>query len=192
MGRTSRRARTGGGHDSPVPGTPADLTPDADPAAVARGIALRQLAMAPRTRAQLSAAMAKRGVPEDVAEAVLDRFEEVNLVDDEEFARQWVTSRHLGRGLARRALTYELRHRGVDDETVRAAVDEIDDDAELEAARDLVRRRLPSMSGDDPARRARRIAGMLARKGYGSATAMRALREVLDEVPFEVLLELDD
>jgi regulatory protein len=148
--------------------------------------------MAPRTRAQLSAAMAKRGVPEDVAEAVLDRFEQVNLVDDEEFARQWVTSRHLGRGLARRALTYELRNRGVDEETVRAAVDEIDDDAELEAARDLVRRRLPALTGDDPVRRARRIAGMLARKGYGSGTATRALREVLDEVPFDLLVELDD
>lgn len=192
MARSSRRARAGGGHDQPVPGTAADLTPDADPAAVARSIVLRQLTMAPRTRAQLSAAMAKREVPDEVAEAVLDRFAEVNLVNDEEFARQWVSSRHLGRGLARRALAYELRHRGVDDQTVQAAVDEIDDDTELQAARDLVRRRLPSMAGDDPARRARRIAGMLARKGYGSATAMRALREVLDEVPDDALAELDD
>jgi regulatory protein len=192
VARTSRRARVGGGHDEPVPGTSADLTPDADPAAVARAIVLRQLTMAPRTRAQLSAAMAKRDVPDEVAEAVLDRFEEVNLVDDEEFARQWVSSRHLGRGLARRALAYELRHRGVDDATVQAAVEEIDDDAELAAARDLVRRRLPSMSADDPARRARRIAGMLARKGYSSGTAMRALREVLDEVPDDALGEVDD
>ena len=192
VARSLRRARTGDGHDQPVPGTSANLTPDADPAAVARAIVLRQLTMAPRTRAQLSAAMAKRDVPDEVAEAVLDRFEEVNLVDDEEFARQWVSSRHLGRGLARRALAYELRHRGVDDVTVQAAVDQIDDDSELAAARDLVRRRLPSIGGDDPARRARRIAGMLARKGYSSGTAMRALREVLDEVPDDALGEVDD
>jgi regulatory protein len=191
VARTSRRAGAGGGRDQPVSATSADLTPD-DPAAVARAIVLRQLTMAPRTRAQLSAAMARRDVPDEVAEAVLDRFEEVNLVDDEEFARRWVSSRHLGRGLARRALAYELRHRGVDDATVQTAVAEIDDDAELAAARDLVRRRLPSMNGDDPARRARRIAGMLARKGYSSGTAVRALREVLDEVPDDALGELDD
>ena len=144
---------------------------------VARNIVLRQLTAGARSRAQLAAVLARRGVPDDVAEAVLDRFEEVDLVDDAEFARQWVQSRHTGRGLARRALTHELRHRGVDDETVRAAVGEIDDDAELEAARVLVRRRLPSTASDDPARRVRRLAGMLARKGYGPGVAMRAVRE---------------
>jgi regulatory protein len=158
---------------------------------VARDIALRQLTVAPRTRAQLSDAMARRGVPDDVADAVLDRFEEVRLVDDEEFARQWVQSRHAGRGLARRALRYELRERGVADETVQAAVEAIDADAELEAARQLVRRRLPGMRSDDPARRTRRLAGMLARKGYGTGVAFRAIREVTGEQADEALGEHD-
>jgi regulatory protein len=185
--RTDRRT-TGDGHDTPAPGSSADLTPDADPEAVARAIALRQLTMAPRTRAQLADAMARRGVPDEVATRVLDRFTEVRLVDDEEFAAQWVRSRHQGRGLARRALAYELRHRGVAEDTVRDAVDEIDDETELEAARELVRRRLPGLAGDDPVRRNRRLAGMLARKGYGSATAHRALREVLWQAGSEDLL----
>ncbi len=175
-GRGSR-----GGHDQPVPGSTADLTPEADPYSVARAIALRQLTLAPRSRAQLADAMARRGVPDEVATAVLDRFEEVSLVDDEEFSRQWVRSRHTGRGLAPRALTYELRQRGIDDEVARGAVEEIGPEEELEAARELVRRRLPAMRGDDPARRTRRLVGMLARKGYGSGTAMRAIREVVGE-----------
>lgn len=116
---------------------------------------------------------------DDVAQAVLDRFEEVALVDDEEFARQWVSSRHVGRGLARRALAYELRQRGVEDGLVRVAVDELSADDELAAARELVRRRLPSMQADDPARRTRRLAGMLARKGYSGGTAMQAIRDEL-------------
>lgn len=183
MARPNGGRRGGGrrGHDDPVPGTPADLTPDADPASVARAIVLRQLTGSPKSRAQLSDTLARRGVPEDVAEAVLDRFEEVDLVDDEEFARQWVQTRHTGRGLARRALSHELRNRGIDDETARSAVGEIDDDAELAAARELVRRRLPSMTSDDPARRTRRLAGMLARKGYASGVAMRAIRECVDD-----------
>jgi regulatory protein len=148
---------------------------------VARNIALRQLTTAPRTRAQLADAMSRRGVPEDVAERVLDRFEDVRLVDDAEFARQWVETRHTGRGLARRALSHELRQRGVADETLREAVDVIGDEAELEAARALVRRRWSSVRGDEPGRRMRRLAGMLARKGYGSAVAYRAIRDVADE-----------
>jgi len=179
-GRRSRR-RPGGGPDGPVPGSAADQTPDADPVSVARTIALRQLTVAPRTRAQLEEALASRGVPDDVAAALLDRFEEVRLVDDEEYARQWVRSRHLGRGLAPRALSYELRQRGVHDAIVRDAVQEIGPDDELEAARELVRRRLPSVRGDDPTRRTRRLAGMLARKGYGAEVAFRAIREVVGE-----------
>jgi regulatory protein len=180
--RTSRHGAGTGGHDQPVPGTSADLTPEADPASVARGIALRQLSTAPRTRAQLAQAMARRGVPDDVAHAVLDRFEEVDLIDDEAFAREWVESRHAGKGLSRRALRHELRLKGIHDETVREAVDSIDAEQELEAARDLVRRRLPAMRGDDPIRRSRRLAGMLARKGYSSADALRAIREVTGEL----------
>ncbi len=180
MGRR-RAASSRSGYDEPVPGTPADLTPDADPESVARAIVLRQLTVGPRTRAQLTDSLLRRGVPQDVGDRVLDRFEEVELVDDTEFARQWVVSRHTGRGLARRALAFELRHRGIDDETARAAVGEIGDDDELAAARALVRRRLPATSGDDPARRARRLAGMLARKGYSSGVAMRAIRDCVAE-----------
>ena len=158
-----------------------ESTPDADPEASARAIALRQLTVAPRTRAQLSEAMARRGVPDEVAEAVLNRFEEVCLINDEEYARQWVQTRHTGRGLARRALRHELRARGVPEEMVEAAVEEISPQEELEAARQLVRRRLPGMASDDPARRLRRLAGMLARKGYGTSVALRAIRDVTGE-----------
>lgn len=164
-----------------MPGNSADLTPDADPESVARAVALRQLTIAPRTRAQLAEVLARRGVPDDTVETVLDRFERVDLVNDDEFARMWVTSRHAGRGLSRRALRYELQARGVADETVREAVDEIGPEQELEAARELVRHRLRAMNSDDPARRTRRLAGLLARRGYGSEVALRAIREVMGE-----------
>lgn len=156
---------------------------------MARAIALRQLTIAPRTRAQLADVLARRGVPADVAEAVLDRFEQVDLVGDEEFARMWVRSRHARHGLARRALAHELRQRGVNDETVRDAVDEITPDDELAAARELVRRRLPAVCADDPARRTRRLVRMLARKGYTPGMALRAIREELavtdPDTPFD-------
>lgn len=165
---------------------PASADVDADPAAVARAIALKQLTAGPRTRAQLATAMRRRGVPDDVVASVLDRFEDVALVDDQEFARQWVTTRHAGRGLARRALSYELRQRGVADDLVRGAVAEVTPDDELAAARELVRRRAASMHADDPARRTRRLAGMLARKGYSGTVAMQAIREELGTTPDDI------
>ncbi|NYF39204.1 regulatory protein [Streptosporangium sandarakinum] len=147
---------------------------------MARAICLRLLTMGPRTRAQLAEALRKRDVPDEAAEAVLERFSEVGLIDDEAFAAAWVSSRHTGRGLARRALASELRHRGVDEDTVKEAVEQLDPEQEEETARRLVARKLSATRGLDRAVRTRRLAGMLARKGYGPGLAFRVVREALE------------
>jgi regulatory protein len=151
-----------------------------DPRALAREICLKLLTLAPRTRAQLADALRKRGIPEDTAQDVLGRFADVGLIDDAAFARAWVESRHHGRGLAGRALSAELRRRGVADEEIREAVAELGPDAEVAAARRLVDQRLASTSGHPPEVRARRLAGMLARKGYPGGMAFRVIREALE------------
>ncbi|WP_307836799.1 recombination regulator RecX [Acrocarpospora phusangensis] len=151
------------------------------PEARARAVCLRLLTMAPRTRAQLAEALRKREIPDDVAEAVLERFSEVGLIDDEAFAAAWVSSRHAGRGLARRALAQELRHRGVSEDTVKDAVEQLDPDEEVETARRLVARKLPGTRNAEPQARTRRLVGMLARKGYSPALAFRVVREALEQ-----------
>ena len=145
----------------------------------ARQIALRLLESAPRTRAELERAMARRGVPADAATAVLDRFTEVGLIDDEAFAAAWVTSRHTGRGLGRRALSAELRRRGVADDTVREAVQTVSADDEHTAAVALVERRLRAMNGLSRDVKVRRLVGMLARKGFSQSLAMSVVLEAL-------------
>ena len=164
-----------------------------DPEAAARGIVLRQLTRGPRTRAQLAATLARRGIPEDAAGRVLDRFTDVGLVDDEAFAEAWVETRHAGRGLARRALAHELRTRGVGDETVDAALDTLPGSQEVETARALVRQRLRATRGADREARVRRVAGLLARKGYSGGLAFRLIREELEAegAQTEGLLEPD-
>ena len=145
----------------------------------ARQIALRLLESAPRTRAELERAMARRGVPPDAATAVLDRFTEVGLIDDEAFAAAWVTSRHTGRGLGRRALSAELHRRGVADDTVREAVQTVSADDERTAAVALVERRLRAMNGLSRDVKVRRLVGMLARKGFSQSLAMSVVLEAL-------------
>ncbi|MGY2873764.1 regulatory protein [Marmoricola sp. URHA0025 HA25] len=156
-----------------------DLGPDADPESVARKILLDQLTGRARSRADLEKKLAQRNVPGDVAARLLDRFEEVGLVDDAAFAREWVAQRQEGRGLAKRALAHELRRKGIDDEVARDALDVIDDSDEVEAARLLVRRKLRSVRGLDNDKAVRRLVGMLARKGYSSGVAYRVVRDEL-------------
>lgn len=152
-----------------------------DPAERARAICLRLLTGTPRTRKQLADALRKREIPDDVAEEVLSRFEEVGLINDSAFADAWVESRHHGRGLARRALAQELRTKGVDSTLIEEAVGRLDSEQEEETARELVARKLRSTRGLDRDKRLRRLAGMLARKGYPEGMALRVVRQALEE-----------
>jgi regulatory protein len=148
-----------------------------------------------------------------VIDEVLARYSAVGMIDDEAFARAWVTSRHHSKGLARRALAGELRRKGVADDDVGAALAELDGDTEVETARALVERRLRverasagrsttrsgarySAAGEDSAEQRRRaeqaaimrkLVGMLARKGYSSALAFRVVKEAMDGDTAELL-----
>ena len=150
--------------------------PEADPESVARKILLDQLTGQARSRKELADKLAKKLVPEEIATRLLDRFEEVGLIDDAAFARLWIDSRQAGKSLARRALAHELRRKGIADEVARAALDEVDPEDEETAAQALVAKRLRSMSRLDDATKTRRLVGMLARKGYSAGLAMSVVR----------------
>lgn len=156
-----------------------ELSPQ-DPAERARAICLRLLTGTPRTRKQLADALRKREIPDEVADEVLSRFEDVGLIDDAAFAGAWVESRHHGRGLARRALARELRTKGVDAELIDEAVGRLDSEQEEATAQELVARKLRATRGLDRDRRLRRLAGMLARKGYPEGMALRVVRQALE------------
>lgn len=191
-----RRARTGRGWDAapprparavarssaagPEPAGSASEEPT-DPSQRAREICLQLLAVRPRTRLELAKALKQRGIDDAVAAEVLTRYGEVGMVDDQAFARAWVSSRHHSRGLARRALAAELRQKGIDSETVGAALDELDAETEAATARALVERMLRTERGGATEALLRRLVGMLARKGYSPSLAVRVTREALAE-----------
>lgn len=151
--------------------------PPEDPVQQAKDICLRLLTVRPRTRVELAQALARKGVEEDVASQVLDRLDEVGLIDDAAFAEVWVRSRHNFQGLSRRALAMELRRKGVADESAQEALATVDSEAEEERARGLVRKRLRALSGADEAAKVRKLVGMLARKGYAEGLAYRVVKD---------------
>jgi len=175
----AREAKQARDRAQPPPEDPVAAGPDADPEQVARTILLDQLTGRARSRKELSDKLRSKDVPEDLATRLLDRFEEVGLVDDEAFARSWVAGRQSAKGLARRALAQELRRKGVDDEVAREALDELEPEQEEQAARTLVRKKLRSLSRVDDVTATRRLVGMLARKGYGSGMAFAVVRDEL-------------
>jgi regulatory protein len=113
---------------------------------------------------------------------VLDRFVEVGLIDDAALASSMAGAQHAERGLARRAIAAKLRQRGLEDE-VEAALTGIDSDSERARAQDLVKRRRRALTGLPPDVQARRLVGMLARKGYSSGLSYAVVREEMAAEP---------
>lgn len=179
----AERRRPRGGRRAPATEPPeyGSAATDAEPdhESVARSIVLRLLTGSAKSRAQLAEALARKDVPEAVAERVLDRFTEVGLVDDAAYAQALVRTRHAERGLSRQAVAQELRRRGVGDADAAEALAQIDDDDEEEAARALARRKLRATRGLDRDVRLRRTFAALGRRGYGAELLSRVVRAEL-------------
>jgi regulatory protein len=157
---------------------PPQSTSEASREEQARNLCLRLLTARARTRAELEGQLAKRGYPDDVSARVLDRLAQVGLVDDVDFAEQWVRSRRVNAGKCKRALAAELRTKCVDDDVITAALAGIDAGAERERAEQLVRDKLrrEKLGDDDDAKVARRLVGMLARRGYSQTMAFDVVK----------------
>jgi regulatory protein len=178
-GRGRARARRGRPQE-PVEDT---RSPEEQEAA-AKELCLRLLTDRARSKHELGAKLKQKGVADEIAERVLDRFDEVGLIDDEAFAGAWVRSRHRHRGLGRRAIAQELRRKGIDKDLADEALTEVDDEAEAQRARELVDRKLRTVTVSGPEDRRKvgqRLIGMLARKGYPSSIAYGVVRTALAE-----------
>jgi regulatory protein len=167
------------GPPSATTADPADEDSDADPESIARAIVVRKLAARACTRHELERALAKKAVPAEAAARVLDRMEELRLIDDATFAVDWVASRQQRRHLSARALSRELATRGVAREQIAHAVAGVDATDEYAAALSLARRRSTSLTGLPYEVAYRRLAGVLARRGFDSSVTTRVLSEVL-------------
>lgn len=172
-----------GGSDV-VGALPRGTTPLVDPAkrvAQAQEACVRLLGVRARTRGELTERLTRRGYTEDVIDIVLGRLTTAGLLDDAEFAREWVRSRHLNAGKGKRALAVELRQKGVDADIIDAALADVDADSERRRAEELVATRLQreSLADGDDVKVTRRLVGMLARRGYSEGMAFDVVKVAL-------------
>jgi regulatory protein len=159
---------------------PPPSTSEASREEQARNLCLRLLTARARTRAELEGQLTKRGYPDDVSDRVLNRLAQVGLIDDLDFAEQWVQSRRANAGKGKRALAAELRTKGVDNDVITAVLADIDAGAERQRAEQLVRDKLRREKlVDDDAKVTRRLVGMLARRGYSQTMAFDVVKDEL-------------
>ena len=151
---------------------------EADPYSIANTIALNALVARAKSKGELLAHLKKRGVEDEVAQATIFRLQEKGLIDDAEFAKAWTQSRHTAKKLSKRIIASELRTRGVDQQSIDEALDEIDDEAEYRTAFSLAMRKYSTMSRLEPEIQVRRVQSLLQRKGFSFPTIARVIREL--------------
>ncbi|CAB4603607.1 MAG: recombination regulator RecX [Actinobacteria bacterium] len=147
----------------------------------ARNVLLYQLSKSAKSKDQCRKILANRGIDSEIAEKVLDRFEEAQIIDDAVFARAFTNSRIRGKGLAKTAIARELREKGVDQELIETALQELDNEGELARATELAVNRVRRMGHLEKLVIQRRLSGFLARKGYAGSIVQSATRVALEE-----------
>lgn len=147
----------------------------------AREVALRQLDTRSRSRAELCTAILNRGFSAQTAEEVLDRLENVGLINDEAYAAMVVRDRFALRGAVGRAVVEELKRKGISSQSIALAMEQISSEDEYDKAKELARRKVRSCAGLPRQKAWNRLSGMLARKGYSPSICARVASETLAE-----------
>lgn len=143
--------------------------------------AVGYLAARARSTREIEQKLLQAGYRPCTVEMVIYKLQRENLLDDADFARQWVESRQTHK-LGRSRIAQELRRKGVSQEEAEEALSAIDDDDQLAGAIALAEKAAARVKpGEDQRKVASRITGMLARRGYSWDIAKQAIQQVLSD-----------
>jgi regulatory protein len=143
----------------------------------ARNIVLKLLERGPKSSSQLREALIKAEIPTEIAEQLLIRFREVDLVDDDQVARNLAESNRRVRGLGKAMVRRKLSDKGIEPEIIERVVAELTPEDELELAINIATKRYLQLRSLEPEVRQRRLLGFLQRRGFAPGVAFEAIRE---------------
>lgn len=135
-----------------------------------------------RSEKEIRQNLFKHEIPEEVIEQTLERLRESGLVNDNQFARVWVENRNTFRPRSRRALTMELRQKGLDDETVQAAVSNLDENA---LAYESANKRAGRLKGLEWDEFRKKLSEYLARRGFPYSVIAPVVTQIWNKVHAE-------
>lgn len=142
--------------------------------------ALKLLTYRSRSRWEIRERLQRAGFEEEIVDKVDARLTELDLLNDQAFAREWAQLAGDGRGLAEQAIRSDLAHRGVAPQVASAATQGLATD-DFGRALALARRRIHAYHDLRPAKAYRRLGSYLASKGYESELVAEVCRRVLGE-----------
>lgn len=164
---------------------PEDHTPppeaEADAAARAERVLLKKLRTRSLSEREARAVLRTHELSDDTTEHLIDDFRRQGYLDDARLAEQLIHAGTSRKGQGRRAIAQALAGRGIPRDVVDGALQELPDD-DAERALEFARTKARMMAGLDHDVALRRLAGQLARRGYGAA-ALSAARQALAELP---------
>ena len=147
--------------------------------------AVAALAARACSRKEIEGKLLRIGYRPCTVEMVLYKLEREHLLDDADFARQWVEARC--KKLGRRRIAQELRQKGISAEQTDEALKQVDEEEQLACAASLASKALGrAKSGEDPRKTAQRIIAAIVRRGYGYDVARKALQQVMDSITEEM------
>ena len=142
--------------------------------------ALHFISYRPRSIAEVRKNLAARDIPEDLIDETIQRLKNNSVLNDLNFAREWVTNRKDLQPRSRLALRMELRQKGIADEVIQQVLDEIvDDDAlALLAAKKYSYR----LEGLDLSEFRKKLYAYLSRKGFNFSSINPVLTSVWSDL----------
>ena len=149
------------------------------PSAIEKSVAM--LASRPCSRKEIETKLRIYHYDQEVIDLVLLKLDKEKLIDDSEFAEQWFRSRIRKYGAFR--ILQELKHKGIDNETVKCVMENCSEEEQLEYAVNIASKKMKTVERKSDRQKAfRQLTGMLLRRGYSWEIAKKACETVLNQV----------
>ncbi len=143
--------------------------------------AVNLLSFRPRTRKELERKLVQKEYSTEIIQPVLEQLMNRNLINDREFAKQWVEERSSNKGKGRLILRQELIEKGVDKIHIDEALSEINEHDEYETALTLAKKRLEKFHDSEWVEVYRKVGSYLVRRGFGSGMVSQVMSELKQE-----------
>jgi regulatory protein len=140
--------------------------------------ALLYLSYRARSEEEIRKNLRKHEVAEAIIEETLERLRRDRLADDGQFAQMWVENRSTFRPRSRRALTIELKQKGLEEPAIRSALEAVDDEAMVYEAAIKRVRRLAGLEWPDFRKK---LSEFLARRGFSYSVIAPVVTKVWNE-----------
>jgi len=144
--------------------------------------ALLFLSYRARSESEIRKNLKKHEIPEDVIEETLERLRRDGLANDGQFAQAWVENRSTFRPRSKRMMALELRQKGLDEESMKSALEDVDDEA---LAYEAAQKRATRFKGLEWSEFRTKLSGFLARRGFSYGVIAPMVAKVWNETHAE-------